>query len=100
MHILTGNEKLCKIYFKKLFSQNVLASIDLFIDIIISPISSIQIACDVMCVQYVQKEPPEMLFKKPFSQKVFFLKRFSKAKDFILTCIFLKIITPFIKIYM
>ena len=27
---MTGNEKLCKIYFKKLFFQNVLAFIDLF----------------------------------------------------------------------
>ena len=30
IHIVTRNEKLCKIYFKKLFFQNVLASIDLF----------------------------------------------------------------------
>ena len=30
-----------------------------FIDTIISVISSTQIACDVMCVQYVQKQPPE-----------------------------------------
>ena len=64
MHIVTGNEKLCKIYFKKLFFQNVLAFIDLFIDTIISVISSTQIACDVMCVQYVQKQPPELFFKK------------------------------------
>ena len=64
---MTGNEKLCKIYFKKLFFQK--ASIDLFIDIIISPISSTQIARDIMCVQYAQKQPPEMLFKKRFSQK-------------------------------
>ena len=28
--VVTGNGKLCKIYFKKLFFQNVLASIDLF----------------------------------------------------------------------
>ena len=63
MHIVTGNEKLCKIYFKKLFFQNVLAFIDLFIDTIISVISSTQIACDVMCVQYVQKQPPEVFLK-------------------------------------
>ena len=61
---MTENEKLCKINFKKLFFQNVLASIDLFIDTIISVISSTQIACDVMCVQYVQKQPPEVFFKK------------------------------------
>ena len=30
IHIVTGNEKLCKIYFKKLFFQNVLVFIDLF----------------------------------------------------------------------
>ena len=60
---MTGNEKR-KIYFKKLFFQNVLAFSDLFIDTIISVISSTQIACDVMCVQYVQKQPPEVFFKK------------------------------------
>ena len=64
MHIVTGNEKLCKIYFKKLFFQNVLAFIVFFIDTNISIISSTQIACDVMCVQYVQKQPPEVFFKK------------------------------------
>ena len=26
--------------------------------------SSTPIACDVMCVQYVQKQPPEVFFKK------------------------------------
>ena len=61
---MPGNEKLCKIYFKKLFFQNVLAFIDLFIGTIIFVISSTQIACDVMCVQYVQKQPPEVFFKK------------------------------------
>ena len=35
-----------------------------FIVTIISVISSTRIACDVMCVQYVQKQPPEVLFKK------------------------------------
>ena len=61
---MTENEKLCKINFKKLFFRNVLASIDLFIDTIISLISSTEIACDVMCVQYIQKQPPEGFFKK------------------------------------
>ena len=52
MRIVTGNEKLCKIYFKKLFFQNVLVFINLFY--IITPvISSAQIAYDVMCVQHV-----------------------------------------------
>ena len=60
---MTGNEKR-KIYFKKLFFQNVLAFSDLFIDTIISVISSTQIACDVMCVQYAQKQPSEVFFKK------------------------------------
>ena len=35
-----------------------------FIDTIMSVISSTQIACDVMCVQYVQKQPPEVFFEK------------------------------------
>ena len=34
-----------------------------FIDTIISVISSTEIACDVMCVQYVQKQPPEVFLK-------------------------------------
>ena len=50
---MTGNEKLCKIYLRKLFFQNVLAFINLFIDIITPVISSTQIACDVMWVQHV-----------------------------------------------
>ena len=33
-------------------------------DTIISFISSTQIACYVMCVQYVHKQPPEVFFKK------------------------------------
>ena len=32
---MAGREKLCKIYLEKLFFQNVLVFIDLFIDIII-----------------------------------------------------------------
>ena len=35
-----------------------------FIVTIVSVISSTLIACNAMCVQYVQKQPPEMLFKK------------------------------------
>ena len=35
-----------------------------FIDTIISVISSTQIACDIICVQYVQKQPPEVFLKK------------------------------------
>ena len=35
-----------------------------FIDTIISLVSSTQIACDVMCVQFVQKQPPEVFFRK------------------------------------
>ena len=62
---MTGNEKLCKIYLEKLFFQNVLAFIDLFYRYhYISVISSTQIAFDVMCVQYVQKQPPEVFLKK------------------------------------
>ena len=51
-------------YFKKLFFQNVLAFLIFFIVTIISVISSTQIAGDVMRVQYVQKQPPEVVFKK------------------------------------
>ena len=47
-------------YFFKMFKFLLTFSID-----IITPvISSTQIACDVMCVQYVQKQPPELFFKK------------------------------------
>ena len=35
-----------------------------FIETIISVISSSQIACDVMCVQSVQKQPSEVFFRK------------------------------------
>ena len=35
-----------------------------FIDTIIFFISSTQIACDVICVQYVQKQPTKVFFKK------------------------------------
>ena len=65
----TGNEKLCKIYLNKLFFQNVLVFIDLFIDIITSVISSAQIAFDVMCVQHVTQQFLHSLQKK----NIFFL---------------------------
>ena len=39
------------------------------VDIIISVISSTQIVCYVMCVQYVQKQPPEVFFKKDVLKK-------------------------------
>ena len=64
---MTGNENICKIFFKKLFKkcfQNVLAFFIFFIVTIISVISSTAYACDVMCVQYVQKQPPKVFFKK------------------------------------
>ena len=38
-------------------------SLIFFIDTIISVISSTQIARDVMCVQYVQKQPSEVFLK-------------------------------------
>ena len=49
-----------KTYFFKMFSLLLI----FFIDTIIFVISSTQIACDVMCVQYVQKQPPQLFFKK------------------------------------
>ena len=39
--------------FKKTILKNVLALLIFFIDIITSAISSTQIVCDVICVQYV-----------------------------------------------
>ena len=47
-----------KTYIFKMFSFLLI----FFIDTIMSVISSTQIACDVMCVQYVQKQPPEVFF--------------------------------------
>ena len=61
---MTGNEKLCKIDFKKLFLKCFSFFFIFFIVTIISVISSTQVACDDMYVQYVQKQPPEMFFKK------------------------------------
>ena len=46
--INTHSEKLCKIYLKKLFFQNVLGIIDLSIDINNPVISFNRIVCDVM----------------------------------------------------
>ena len=66
IQIVTGNEKLCKVYFKKLFFQNVSAFIDFFIDINTPTISSIQTVCDVMCVQYVIRN-----FYIVYSKKIF-----------------------------
>ena len=51
--INTRSEKLCKIYLKKLFFQNVLGIIDFFIDIITPVVSSNRIVCDVMWVHEV-----------------------------------------------
>ena len=49
-----------KTYFFKMSSLLLI----FFIDTIISVVSSTQIACDVMCVQCVQKQPPEVFFRK------------------------------------
>ena len=49
-----------KTYIFKMFSFLLI----FFIDTIMSVISSTQIACDVMCVQYVQKQPPEVFLEK------------------------------------
>ena len=49
-----------KTYFFKIFSLLLI----FFIDTIMSVISSTQIACDVMCLQDLQKQPPEVFFKK------------------------------------
>ena len=66
MHIVTGNEKLCKIYFKNLFFQNVFGFIYLFIDTIISFISSTQIACDVCVYNMYRSSHRRCSLKKVF----------------------------------
>ena len=66
---MTVNEKLCKFISKNYFFKMFL--LIFFIDTIISLISSTQIACDVMCVQYVQKQPPEVFFKKDNNKRLF-----------------------------
>ena len=50
---MTGNEQLFEIYLKKKLKKNVLVFIDLFYRYCYIAISSTQITCDVMCVQYV-----------------------------------------------
>ena len=68
IHIVKGNEKLCKIYFfKKLFFQNILVFIDPFYRY------HYQIACDVMCVQNVIQRLLHSVQKKTY--KVFFFCR-------------------------
>ena len=62
---MTGNKNhvnylIQKTTFSKCFSFFLI----FFIVTIISVISSIQIACDIMCVQHVQKQPLEVFFKK------------------------------------
>ena len=52
--------KILKTYFFKMF----LLLLIFFLDTIISVILSTQIACYIMCVQYVQKQPLEAFFKK------------------------------------
>ena len=64
MHIVTGNGNYVKFILKTYFFKMFLLLLIFFIDTIISVILSTQIACDVMCVQYVQKQPPEVFFKK------------------------------------
>ena len=53
IQILTGNEKLCKVYLKNYFFKMFKFLLTFFIDIITLVILSTQIACDVMCVQHV-----------------------------------------------
>ena len=53
IQILTGNEKLCKVYLKNYFFKMFKFLLTFFMDIITSVVSSTQIGCDVMCVQRV-----------------------------------------------
>ena len=55
---------------KNYFFKMVYLFFIFFVVTIISVISYTQIACDVMCVQYVQKQPPEVLFKKGVLENV------------------------------
>ena len=64
MHLVTGNGNYVKFILKTYFFKMFLLLLIFFIDTIMSVISSTQIACDAMCVQCVQKQPPEVLFKK------------------------------------
>ena len=62
--IVTGNEKLCRIYFKKLFFQNVLAFINLFYWYHYIRYFIYSVCMGRRCVQYVQKQSTEVFFKK------------------------------------
>ena len=53
IQILTGNEKLCKVYLKNYFFKMFKFLLTFFIDIITTVISFTHIACDVMCVQHI-----------------------------------------------
>ena len=64
MHLVTGNGNYVKFILKTYFFKMFPLLLIVFIDTIISVISPIQIVCDFMCVQYVQKQPPEVFFKK------------------------------------
>ena len=61
---MTGNEKLCKIYFKKLCFENVLGFFHLFYSHHYIRYFIYSNCMDVMRVQHVQKQPPEVFFKK------------------------------------
>ena len=82
MHIVKGKEKLCEIYFKKLFFQNVLDFIDLFNRYHYPCISSTQIAYDLMCVQHVLFNNFYIVYRK-----IFF---FSIKGFFLLTMVFIR----------
>ena len=66
IHIITGNEKLHNIYQTKIFFQIALPLL-IFFTVITCAISSTQIGCDVMCVQYAIQ-----WFLHSFQQKKYF----------------------------
>ena len=50
---MSGDEKLCKTFFEKLFFQNVLGFVYIFCRYHYPFISSTQIVCYVVCVQQI-----------------------------------------------
>ena len=64
MHIVIENEKLCEIYFKNYFLKNVSLLLIFFYRHHYIPYFIYSDCMYVMFVQYVQKEPLEVFFKK------------------------------------
>ena len=133
---MTGNGKLCKICFKRLFLQKILAFIDLCIFALHPALYKKSLTSLLQCLNF-RSSCPELFFKKvalknfarfigvssgtgassefcdilknPFFAEhlqvvasgicnIQYFLFYGEIKDFIFTCIFLRIITFFIKI--